>query len=379
MNSFQIPVLFGICFASAFCVMAQNANQVASREGTSIRSYTLDFGKPQQTALGQRGTVMSAMHTCTEDGTVFLEIRDNQNGGIGVMTLHSLDSMGQSIRFSPGHLQGYRDEISQPVRFFASETRVVALVYATPLKANLSDPTPDPHKLALIYDRKGVLQKAVRLPEDGIEVSTVGLYESGNLLAIGADNHDHSARLLVVDESGEIIRELRLFDEDYNLRKNAKEDQMLSGVMQNKSGALGMMQIIPHGQNLLLIPLYTKQPIIEVNEHGIVRVYPLQMPEGFFLGEPLSIGKSGWSFETSGGGINEPKENEERSKVFAFALKPGPVLVFDPYDGSVLRKIDKSPDSPRAVLVCEQNGEFTALTTDHADGSLELLKAKIPR
>ncbi|WP_058187493.1 hypothetical protein [Terracidiphilus gabretensis] len=377
MKPLQNPVIFCLFYASVFCALAQNADKTASKAETPIPSYTLEFGKPQKTALGGSGTVMSAMHTCGEDGTIFLEVRDNQSDGMGLMALHSLDSTGQSIRFSPGHLQGYTDTISQPVRFFASEARVVALVYATPVKTHISDSTPDQVKLALIYDRKGTLQKAVRLPEEDLEVITVGLYDSGNLLAIGADNRDHSARLLVVDENGETIREIRLFDEDYNLRKNAKEDQMLSTVIQNKSGALQMIQIIPHGQNLLLIPVYTRQPIIEVNEHGIVRTYPLQMPDGFFLGEPLSIGRQGWSFETSGGGFKEPKENEPPPKMFA--IKPGPVLVFNPYDGVVLRKIDKPADSPKAVLVCEQDGEYTAVTTDHTDGSLELLKASIPR
>ena len=377
MKSLQNPLIFGLFCASAFCAIAQNADKSASRAETPVSSYTLEFGKPQKTALGGGGTVMSAMHTCGEDGTVFLEVRDNQSDGMGLMALHSLDRAGQSIRFSPGHLPGYTDEVSQPFRFFANEARVVALVYATPVKASLSGPTPDQVKLALIYDRKGSLQKAVRLPEDGWQVSTVGLYESGNLLAIGADNRDHSARLLVVDESGETVREIRLFDEDYNLRENSQKDQMLSGVLQNKSGALAMMQIIPHGQNLLLIPVYARQPIIEVNENGIVRVYPLQIPDGFFLGEPLSIGKQGWSFETSGGGFKEPKENEEPLKMFA--IKPGPVLVFDPHEGSVLRKIDKSPDNSQAVLVCEHDREYTALTTDHNDGSLEILKASIPQ
>jgi hypothetical protein len=377
MKSLQGPVVLGLFYASAFCALAQNADKSASGIETPIHSYTLEFGKPQKTGLGGGGTAMSALHICDDDGTVFLEVSDNRSDGMGLMTLHSLDRAGESIRFRPGHLPGYTDQISHPVRFFANETQVAALVYATQVKANLSDPPADHQvELVLIYDRKGALQKVVPLP-DGLRVRAAGLYESGNLLAVGADDRDHSARLLVIDGSGETIREIRLFDQDYNLRRNAKQDQMLSSVIQNKSGALEMMQILPHGPNLLLIPVYSRQPIIEVNEHGIVRVYPLQVPDGLFLGEALSVGKRSWSFETSRGGFKEPKENEEPPKMFA--IDPGPVLVFDPNDGSVLRKIDKSPDNSQARLVCEKDGEFTALTTDHTDGSLEVLKASIPR
>ena len=375
MKLLQNSVILGLFSASAFCASAQNADKTTSKIEETIPGYTLEFGKPQKTTLGGPGSVMSAMHACSEDGTVFVEVRDSQSDGMGLMALHSLDGAGQSIRFSPGHLPGYTNEM--PVRFFADENRVVALAYATPVKANPSGPTPDDVKLALIYDRKGALQKAVPLSEDGLQVSAVGLYKSGNLLAVGADNRNHSARLLVVDEDGETIREIRLFDEDYNLRKHAREDQLLSEVLQNKSGALGMMEIIPHGQNLLLLPTDTRQPIVEVNEYGIVRVYPLQMPDGLFLGEPLSISKQGWIFETLRGGLKEPEKNELKGEVFVLAS--GPVLVFDPSDGSVLRKIDKPADSSGAVLVCEHDGEYTALTTDKTDGSLEVLKASIPR
>jgi hypothetical protein len=99
------------------------------------------------------------------------------------------------------------------------------------------------------------------------------------------------------------------------------------------------------------------------------------MPNGFFLGEPLSISKKSWKFETSGGGLEEPKNNEEATK--SFIIKPGPVLFFNPSDGSVLGKVEKSVDGSKAMLVCEHDGEYTALTTNPKDGSLEILKASI--
>jgi hypothetical protein len=382
MKSSRNFVMLGLFCAATFCALAQDTGKTSkdkdvSKAEETIPHYTLEFDKPQKTALGGSGTVMGGITSCDENGTIFLEVRDVQSDGMGLMALHSLDLSGQSIRFSPGHVPGYTDPISQPMRFFASDIRVVALVFAMPVKASLSDPTPDRVELALIYDRKGALQKAVRLPE-GLEVTALGLYESGNLLAVGADNRNHSARLLVVNQSGDTEREIRLFDEDYNLGKNAQRDQMLSSMVQNKSGALGMMKIVPYGQNLLLLPTYSRQPVIEVNEHGIVRVYPLQIPEGLFLGEPLSISRKSWKFGTSGGGFKEPGKGED-AEPKAFRIKPGPVLVFNPNDGSVLGKVEKSADGSKAMLVCEHDGEYTALTTNREDGTLEILKASIPK
>jgi hypothetical protein len=383
MSSSRNFVLFVLFCTAAFCALAQDPGKTSTSKEVSmsedaIPHYTLEFGKPRKTTLGGSGTVMGGITSCDEAGTIFFEVADAQSDHMGLLALHSLDPSGQSIRFSPGHVPGYIDPISQPLRFFASDTRVVALVMATPVKASLSDPQPDWVEMALIYDRKGALQKAVRLPGDSLQVTALGLYESGNLLAIGVDIRDRSARLLVVDQSGDTVREIRLFDEDYNLSKNAQQDQMLSSMVQNKSGALGMMKIVPYGKNLLLLPTFTRQPIIEVNEHGIVRVYPLQIPDGLFLGEPLSISRKSWKFNTSGGGFKVPQKDEEDVPK-GFVIKPGPVLIFNPNDGSVLGKVEKSADGPKASLVCEHDGEYTALTSNRDDGTVEILKASIPQ
>jgi hypothetical protein len=317
---------------------------------------------------------MGGFLTCSADGTIFLEVTDAQSDHMGLLALHSLAPSGESVRFSPGRVPGY-DQITQPLRFFAGEARVAALVYATPAKKSLTDSTPDPVMLGLIYDRKGALQKAVRLP-DNTQTTALGIYGSGDLLAVEVNIQDKTARLMVLGPDGDSIRELRLFDDDYNLSKTAKEDQMLSGVKQNKWGALATMMTVPYGEDLLLISVYTRQPVIEVNEHGIVRVYPLQIPKGLYLDTPLSISRNGWTFAMSGGGRDHPNEEDTPQ---AFVIKPGPVLIFNPSDGSARRRIEKSANDQRAVLACEHDGEYTALTTSREDGSLQVLKATIPQ
>jgi hypothetical protein len=203
------------------------------------------------------------------------------------------------------------------------------------------------------------------------------MYGSGNLLVVGANAKDKSVHLLVVSESGNVDREMRLFDEDYNLSPHAKEDQPLSIALEFKAGALTSMRIIPYGQNLLLFPTATKQPVIEVNEHGIVHVYVLQIPKGFVLETLLSTSGHRWKVSTLGAKVetNTYKDSETHS----YAMEYGPIFEFDPADGAVLRRIDRPEGPPWAMLTCEHDGEYAAFTTDAKDGSLELLKASVPK
>jgi hypothetical protein len=188
------------------------------------------------------------------------------------------------------------------------------------------------------------------------------MYGSGNLLVVGANAKDKSVHLLVVSESGNVDREMRLFDEDYNLSPHAKEDQPLSIALEFKAGALTSMRIIPYGQNLLLFPTATKQPVIEVNEHGIVHVYVLQIPKGFVLETLLSTSGHRWKVSTLGAKVetNTYKDSETHS----YAMEYGPIFEFDPADGAVLRRIDRPEGPPWAMLTCEHDGEYAAFTTD---------------
>jgi hypothetical protein len=361
--------------AYAFGLQAQDVAKPieAANPDADIPRVVLDFGKPYKLNLGVNGMAMGGNTACGEDGSIFLEVYvpDSRNG----MVLHSLAPDGKIVRFNPGNIQGYKF-IGMPTRFFADETHIAALVDAQPEKASPQDKWPPPVQLALIYDRQGVFQKAVRLP-DGFEASALGMYGSGNLLVVGANVSDKSAHLLVVSESGGIDREMRLFDEDYNLSPHAKEDQPLSSAPVFKAGALSSMRIIPYGQNLLLFPTATKQPIIEVNEHGIVHVYPLQIPKGFVLETLLSTDGHRWKVSTLSEQVETIKVKDSDSH--SYAMKYGPIFEFDPADGTALRRIERPESASWAVLACEHDGEYAAFTTDAKDGSLELMKASVPK
>jgi len=159
-------VLFG---ATAFCLHAQGAAKPAEAASPDIPRIVLDFGKPLKLDLGVKNTAIGGNTACGEDGSIFLEVYvpESHNG----MVLHSLAPDGKLVRFNSGNIQGYKF-IGNPTRFFAGETRIAALVDAQPEKTNLQDKSLSPVQLALIYNRQGEFQKAVRMP-DGLEVSTL--------------------------------------------------------------------------------------------------------------------------------------------------------------------------------------------------------------
>lgn len=366
-----------------YAATAQGKGKSAPGSSDEITHFTLDFGKPQDAGLSRNPAMVFAQTACRADGTLFVGIADHppSESSPAYPSLHSLDREGQVVRFEASHLAGYVDQsIWWGGHFFAGDHWVATLVSATPQDKAADRAAQNSAQLALIYDSKGAFQRVVRLP-DGFEIHALGVYDSGKLLIVASGSDNKLARLLVIDSEGDIDRELRLFGEDYNSKEHAEEDQLLSATDQNKAGALTDMQILPFGQDLLLFPTMTRQPVIEVNERGIVRVFPLQIPKGFMLDSMLSMSGHTWKMATVTDHI-EPVKSADGGPPHAYALTNGPVFEFDPSSGAALRRIDapETPkDAPGTPLVCEYDGEYTSLTTDPKSGSLVLLKASIPR
>ncbi|HEX3437792.1 MAG TPA: hypothetical protein VHT24_13570, partial [Pseudacidobacterium sp.] len=175
-----------------------------------------------------------------------------------------------------------------------------------------------------------------------------------------------------INADGNIKNEFLPFDSDYNTRKDAKEKQPLAAI--NTDGALSLLQVIPHGENLLLFPKMTAQAVIEVNEEGIVRTVQLHLPPRQTLSSFLSADASSWRIKSFALAESKTDGNGMSYGV----LREGSVFEFNPYDGSVIRKIDMPKDS-NATVVCEHNGDYLALTTDAKTGRLEILKGYISR
>jgi len=355
----HLALAVSIIFTPSYLI-AQSSQGMKAGLGQEVPSVTLEFGKAAPTALGNREAVMSANYICADDGSIFLEIAETLDNTM--LVLHALKGPSEDVRFLPGKIHGY-GTISFPLKYFVNDYNVAALVEAdyeiNSLEENAHEDSTA--HLVLIYDRKGVLQNVVTIPP-GIDVKSIGLYRSGDLLIVAINRSSNTASLFVLDNKGNIKHKFLLFDNDYN--RNAKTEQPLADLIPD--GALAFLQIIPHGENLLLFPQMTSHEILEVNESGVVRSVHLQLPAGATLASFLSSTDTSWKIKTI-------------AKTDAKGiLHEGPVYEFNSSDGSLIRRIDM-PNGARATLACEHDGEYTALTTEENTGRLEFLSGSISK
>jgi len=328
-----------------------------------ISAVALEFGKPELTPLGKGGTIMSGNYSCASDGSIFLQITDSSNDMM--LNLHSLKGSSEETKFSTEHIPGYKS-ISWPLNYSVNDKYVALLVEASPdtnpLEQNNSNELKTSY-LILIYNRKGILEHVIHISSE-IEPKEIGLYKSGDLLIAARNKLTNSTHLFVMDINGNINHDFLLFDRDYNSEPNARTKQPLADLIPD--GALAFLQIVPDGENLLLIPRMTSDEIIEVSEDGVVRSIQLQLLSKQTLGSFLSASDSSWKIKTFA--------NTDSNGT----LHEGPVYEFNPVDGSAIRRIDM-PKEVNALLACEHNEEYTAITTDRDTGRLEILRGHVAK
>jgi hypothetical protein len=365
MNRLSIVSLYLLTCAGAFSQTNGGGGAVPS---PSVPVSRLAFDPPQRTLLGALGTTMTANYVCAEDGAIFLEIADTPLKMD--LVLHSLRGTTGDVRFAMPHVQGYGPIPDTFWNYFVNDQQVVRLVSAPIEQSQIEKQEARPTWvwLALIYDRKGIFERAVPIPHE-LDPKSVGIYGSGNLLVIAANKITKAAELYVLSPQGDVINHFLLFDEDYNTSKMAKKQQPLAEMAPD--GALSFMQLAANGSNLLLIPQDTSAPISEVNERGIVRTVQLKLPTGIVVAALLSRNGSLWKVRTN---TDVKITSVEKDKESALQTD-GPVLEFNSFDGSLLRRIDR-PKELNGILACEHNGDYMALGTDPKDGRLVILKGE---
>ena len=329
-----------------------------------VPTVMLSFGSPQPTPLGKKGSVMLGNTTCTPDGALFMMMMAVPPATEMDYALHSLTGATEDVRYAASPVPGYKG-VSLGPDYFAGDNGVAILGGAV----SLDNPMAEDKRgkwvnLALIYDRKGTLEHAVPIPQD-VDAKSIGMYGSGDLLVITKDSVRNRLRLLVLDKDGDIKSELSLFDYDYDAGQVTGKKRPLAKVLDGAD----LIQMVPDGDNLLLVPTSTAATVIEVNEQGVVRTTDLQLPPGYLIHSLLSVNGAYWTVSTYG----DAKIDKD-----SVDLRNGPIFQFNSFDGSLLRRID-APEKLNNNIICAHDGEFTAMTTDKDTGRLEMLSGSVPR
>lgn len=309
--------------------------------------------------------------TCAPDGTLFMEMAAIPPEKMDY-TLYSLSDGTKDVRYAVAMVPGYKS-VGFGFQYFASDYGVVTVVGATPQKNPMEesqDAAPQNVNLALIFDRKGTLQRAVPIPQN-IDARSIGMYSSGDLLVVSKDAAANRLHLLVLDRDGDVKSELSLFDYDYEANRKSGKGQPLAKLLDQTD----FVHILPHGDNLLLVPQGTAATIIEVNEQGIVRATDLALPPGYLIRSLISSDGPYWTVSSYGDAkIVHDKASGQSNATF----HTGPLFQFNSFDGSLVRRINM-PENLKANILCAHGGEFIAVTTDRKTGRLEMLTGSVPR
>ena len=134
----------------------------------------------------------------------------------------------------------------------------------------------------LQFELNGTFKRMIALP-DGYSFHRIAELGDHNLLAIAYDRINAVARLLLLDEDGQVIRTLQI--------PQAMEDdpaltQGRTGSDLNRARAessLSWWLFTPSAGKVLLYIAHSKAPVLELSPGGAIREVPIQAPEGYIL------------------------------------------------------------------------------------------------
>jgi len=383
-------ISLGLSMCSPVSASAQGADTstpgpAAVHSDTSIPTpLKLHFDSPVTFPVGTKQSAIFGDFKCGTDGSIFLPISENVSQSVppgGVlnvapsMRIVALAPSGDVVRFTSQDIPGYR--VSSSLRYFVSHSHVYALELADKLDPADPQKTIGRSHLIQVFGRKGELTQSIFLEPD-VHPVNIAAFESGEILVFSVDELNKTTRPLLFDSAGRPESELKLFDSDFGSQLNsvAKGENGFysSHDAEALSRLLALASLAPHGENLLLATSQANLPVLELNQHGLVRATTLALPPGATLGSLLpsddgllhavvgefrSIPTSSSTPESSAGGVRGFFYTE--------------VDEFYPQDGSLLRRI--SLPSPAPAPVCAIDGTYMFFAPREEDGKLQLIRA----
>jgi hypothetical protein len=195
----------------------------------------------------------------------------------------------------------------------------------------------------IIFDRKGNYQKTVRV-DDVMAIHRMAVFPSGAFLAWGFDPQDHSPKLAVFKDDGTLLRFVEI------PKKDAPASLMGT---QNDSGKgpavfVRPVQLVPHGDSIVVVQNKSKFPLLEVSEAGTVRPIRPKLPEGVQVKTLI------------------PSDEN----LYAQADDVGGELIYElnAQDGSILKRFQIDKREQGAGVACIHDNKF--LSFEPRDGKL---------
>lgn len=358
-------------FAGIFVCAHLGAQMTAKKAGgdaadsvkPKLETRTLDLSRGEPIAAMPPPLATAAPLLCSSDGDIFPVVYASPaSGQVSVIP----EVYGISPQRVVKHLtiplpQNFK--YSRVENFFPGKYSAVYLVEGIQPQGAAADADSAKYQYFLTRtDRDGDSPEVFKL-QLPFEVSKIAVFDSGDVLVLGANTTDLYPVLALLHSDGRLNRILNFDDRAYRdailsagtsvARPNESNTSALRRVV---LGSLFTAQLIPWGSEILLVQPGSNLPVYRISSAGAVTPVKVTLPGGLLLatiegsGERdtwLAIAQSVDSFRSlnSRGIAENPQER---------------MFEIDPYTGDVLRALEI--EGPRGVeVVCGADHKATAI------------------
>ena len=333
----------------------------------------LEFSQPNAVEDLDANPATVGRLDCSDDGSIETLIDgyalDNQttpNDRLALLVIHPNGTVTNLPYRSVPEFANF----SMPQSVFVGNSLVYALVNAESKSAKQG--VPSRHTLVVAFDKQGFLVRTVVLERE-LAPLVLGVFPSGNMLLISQNRQNDRMQLRLVSPSGVPIRELALNDDDFVTRAARLPAETRS---YSPSFLIGMSRLIASNKNLLLVPLESGLPIVDLDENGVLHSSIPNVPGNMVLEHFLSSGASSWKVQLATVLESKKESLDSQGRTLAIAIRPSErIEEFSRIDGSLLREFDTGREGLEAA--CEADGAFHFLTSD-GQGRLQVATAHVP-
>lgn len=281
-------LLMGLALSTSSGQNASSSAIASGRAGAPAYNIVFREGEP----VSGVGAIMAMRlpFECTGDGTVFITMVQPLGAGNrppnvawfeNPTVLLSIAASGKAHSFLLDQVPDLYD--LSDVAHFAGDSQVLFLLRAAARNGNSTGSSgsstnsrhPEHHTYMVSFSRDGEYQKTVQI-EDAFPVNRIGLFPTGNYLAYGYNDNDHSPELAMLKGDGSILEYLQIPKGD--APKSAIG--ALDGKGQVPPGVIAPVQFVGRGHSILVLQSKTEFPILEVRESGTIREIHPKLPAG---------------------------------------------------------------------------------------------------
>jgi|SRR5271165_1177201 len=321
--------------ASALCGLLVAAPQLPAQSAAPRYRVTFE-GRPVKGLSA--ASLIQLPAACTSDGTIFVHLFDpapvispsDPAGEFLALVPPSGDV--RAIRLSDvGAIHGVRE-----LSYYASDSEIVFLAQAFEGSTSSDEgKAADRHFYAITFGRDGKHHDTIRL-DDAMNITQVGIFESGTFLAYGFDEMSRAPRLALLSSDGSLLKYLE-----------PGEGTLPGSVMHKGPDGKGLAvylsrtQLVHRGRSIIVVQNRTDYPLLEIDEGGAIRTIRPSLPHG----------------ET----VNTLIPSDGNLFARANEFKDGLVYEIDPRNGKVLKRIELNTG---VNPMCAQEGKFISLQPD---------------